>query len=441
MLNDPRSHGLWEKTAPAPPPTPALEGEVTTDVAIIGGGYTGLSTALHLAERGIGCIVVEAEQIGFGGSGRNVGLVNAGMWVMPEELIATLGPDHGSRLLDLLGNGPAQVWDITRRYDIDCEATPVGTLHAGVGRKGFGELAERARQWQKRGAPVELLGKDDAARMLGTHAFEGALLDRRAGTIQPLAYARGLARAAIGKGAAIHTDTPALALERSGNGWLLRTPKGTVRAGRVVVATDMYTRFVMAEIARQQVVLPYFNMATTPLPEDVAQTIVPGRQGVWDTKEVLLSYRFDRMNRLIFGSVGALKNGGAAVHRAWARTALRRLYPQIGPVDFEQEWFGSIGMTSDNLPRFHRLEDGVFAFCGYNGRGIAPGTVFGQCMAALLAGEIAESDLPLPVTRPAPAAWRGLQQLFYETGAQAVHLAEAGRNTFLKSVSSSKGAP
>ncbi|HHW33646.1 MAG TPA: FAD-binding oxidoreductase [Paracoccus solventivorans] len=441
MLNDPRSHGLWGKTAPAPPPTHALEGEVMTDVAIIGGGYTGLSTALHLGERGIGCIVVEAEQIGFGGSGRNVGLVNAGMWVMPEELIATLGADHGGRLLELLGNGPAQVWDITRRYGIDCEATPVGTLHAGVGRKGFGELAERARQWQKRGAPVELLGKDDAARMLGTHAFAGALLDRRAGTIQPLAYARGLARAAIGKGAAIHTESPALALERSGNGWLLRTPKGAVRAGRVVVATDMYTRFVMAEIARQQVVLPYFNMATTPLPEDVARTIVPGRQGVWDTKEVLLSYRFDRMNRLIFGSVGALKNGGAAVHRAWARTALRRLYPQIGPVDFEQEWFGSIGMTSDNLPRFHRLEDGVFAFCGYNGRGIAPGTVFGQCMAALLAGEIAESDLPLPVTRPAPAAWRGLQQLFYETGAQAVHLAEAGRDTFLKSVSFPKGAP
>jgi len=440
MLNDPRSHGLWEKTAPAPPVTHALEGAVMTDVAIIGGGYTGLSTALHLGERGIGCIVVEAEQIGFGGSGRNVGLVNAGMWVMPEDLIATLGPNHGNRLLDLLGGGPAKVWDIARRYGIDCEATPVGTLHAGAGRKGFDELAERARQWQKRGAPVELLGREEAAQMLGTHAFEGALLDRRAGTIQPLAYARGLARAAIAKGAAIHTGTPAIALERSGNGWLLRTPKGRVKAGRIVVATDMYTRFVMTDIAREQVVLPYFNMATTPLPEDMARTIVPGRQGVWDTRDVLLSYRFDRMNRLIFGSVGALRNGGAAVHRAWARTALRRLYPQIGPVRFEQEWFGSIGMTSDHLPRFHRLDDGVLAFCGYNGRGIAPGTVFGQCMAALLAGEIAESDLPLPVTRPAPVAWRALQQVFYEAGAQAVHLAETGRNTLLKAVSSEKGA-
>ncbi|RQP04213.1 MAG: FAD-binding oxidoreductase [Paracoccus sp. BP8] len=440
MLNDPRSHGLWEKTAPPPPPTHALEGAVMTDVAIIGGGYTGLSTALHLGERGIGCVVVEAEQIGFGGSGRNVGLVNAGMWVMPEDLIATLGPEHGNRLLDLLGGGPAKVWDIARRYGIDCEATPVGTLHAGAGRKGFDELAERARQWRKRGAPVELLGREEAAQMLGTHAFEGALLDRRAGTIQPLAYARGLARAAIAKGAAIHTGTPAIALERSGNGWLLRTPKGRVKAARIVVATDMYTRFVMTDIAREQVVLPYFNMATTPLPEDMARTIVPGRQGVWDTRDVLLSYRFDRMNRLIFGSVGALRNGGAAVHRAWARTALRRLYPQIGPVRFEQEWFGSIGMTSDNLPRFHRLDDGIFAFCGYSGRGIAPGTVFGQCMAALLAGEIAGSDLPLPVTRPAPVAWRALQQAFYEAGAQAVHLAETGRNTLLKAVSSEKGA-
>jgi glycine/D-amino acid oxidase-like deaminating enzyme len=266
--------------------------------------------------------------------------------------------------------------------------------------------------------------------MLGTPAFEGALLDRRAGTIQPLAYARGLARAAIGKGAAIHAETPAVALERSGNGWLVRTPKGAIRAGRVVVATDMYTRLVMEEIARQQVVLPYFNMATGPLPEDVAKTIVPGRQGVWDTKDVLLSYRFDNMNRLIFGSVGALKHGSAAVHRAWARSTLRRLYPQIGPVRFKQEWFGNIGMTSDNLPRFHRLHEGIFALCGYNGRGIAPGTVFGQCMAALLAGEISESDLPLPVTRPKPAAYRTLRRVFYESGSQAVHLAETGRNLF-----------
>lgn len=181
----------------------------------------------------------------------------------------------------------------------------------------------------------------------------------------------------------------------------------------------------MEDIARQQVFLPYFNMATPPLPEELARDILPGRQGVWDTKEVLLSFRYDAANRLVFGSVGALRNTGAAIHRAWAKRALRRIYPPLGEVRFEHEWYGMIGMTADNLPRFHRLEDGVYAFCGYNGRGIAPGTVFGRVMAELLAGETSEDALPLPVTRPAPVALRGVRAAFYEAGAQLVHLTEA----------------
>lgn len=425
MQNDPRSHGLWEKTAPAAPQTRPLDGAVTTEVAIIGAGYTGLSTALHLAERGISSVVIEAAEIGFGGSGRNVGLVNAGMWVMPEDLIATLGQDYGNRLLDFLGAGPAYVWEMVRRHAIDCEANPVGTLHAGVGKKGVAELTERARQWQKRGAPVDLLDKSEAAAMLGTSFYAGALLDRRAGTIQPLAYARGLARAATALGVAIHTQSPATALTRSANGWLVRTPNGSVSAKQVVLATDAYTRLLPQNIARQQVTLPYFNMATQPLAPDVAKSILPGRQGVWDTKEVLLSYRFDAMNRLVFGSVGALRNSGVAVHRAWAKRALRKLYPQITELRFEQEWFGNIGMTSDNLPRFHQLDDGIYSFCGYNGRGIAPGTVFGRAMAGLLSGDIAAAALPLPLSQPEPAALRGLRSAYYEAGAQLVHLTEA----------------
>lgn len=425
MQNDPRSHGLWEKTAPAAPQTRPLDGAVTTEVAIIGAGYTGLSTALHLAERGISSVVLEAAEIGFGGSGRNVGLVNAGMWVMPEDLIATLGQDYGNRLLDFLGAGPAYVWEMVRRHAIDCEANPVGTLHAGVGKKGVAELTERARQWQKRGAPVDLLDKSEAAAMLGTSFYAGALLDRRAGTIQPLAYARGLARAATALGVAIHTQSPATALTRSANGWLVRTPNGSVSAKQVVLATDAYTRLLPQNIARQQVTLPYFNMATQPLAPDVAKSILPGRQGVWDTKEVLLSYRFDAMNRLVFGSVGALRNSGVAVHRAWAKRALRKLYPQITELRFEQEWFGNIGMTSDNLPRFHQLDDGIYSFCGYNGRGIAPGTVFGRAMAGLLSGDIAAAALPLPLSQPEPAALRGLRSAYYEAGAQLVHLTEA----------------
>ena len=128
MLDDPRSHGLWEKTAPAPPVTTALQGDQMTDVVIIGGGYTGLSAALHLAEAGTRVILLEAKEIGFGGAGRNVGLINAGMWVMPDDLPGELGPVYGERLLDLLGNGPQTVKDLIDRHGITCELERAGTL-------------------------------------------------------------------------------------------------------------------------------------------------------------------------------------------------------------------------------------------------------------------------------------------------------------------------
>ncbi|MBN9057844.1 MAG: FAD-binding oxidoreductase, partial [Rhizobiales bacterium] len=201
MQNDPRSHGLWERTAPAAPATSPLHRDIKADVVIVGGGYTGLSTALHAARDGLDVALLEGVEFGFGGSGRNVGLVNAGMWVMPDDLPATLGRDHGDRLLDLLGNAPKLVFEIIRSYDIACELETAGTLHCAVGDKGLAEIRQRAAQWSARGAAVRLLDADETAAKLGSRAYAGSLLDLRAGTVQPLAYARGLAHAAIGAGA------------------------------------------------------------------------------------------------------------------------------------------------------------------------------------------------------------------------------------------------
>jgi hypothetical protein len=214
MLNDPRSHGLWEMTAPPAPETVAFSGKADADVVIVGGGYTGFSTALHLAERGVRVILLEGAEIGYGGSGRNVGLVNAGMWVMPDELPGVLGDLYGSRLLDLLGNAPRLVFDLVEKHAIDCEINPAGTLHCAVGQSGLDELKQRAEQWSRRGAPVRLLDAAETAVKVGTDAYAGALLDMRAGTIQPLAYARGLSRAAIAAGAQVFTGSPVTGAER-----------------------------------------------------------------------------------------------------------------------------------------------------------------------------------------------------------------------------------
>jgi glycine/D-amino acid oxidase-like deaminating enzyme len=425
MNGDPLSHGLWEKTAPEASPAPKLVVDVDCDVAIVGAGFTGLSAALHAAEGGATVAVLDSAEIGFGGSGRNVGLVNAGMWVMPDELPKTLGDTYGQRLLALLGDAPRLVFELVDRHKIACEIEPVGTLHCAVNRGGLAEIEERDRQWRARGAPVRLLGKAEAAAKIGTNAYAGALLDERAGTIQPLAYARGLAGAAIAAGACVFSSSPVLGCHADGDRWILRTPQGAARAKWVLVATNAYTVAPWAELRAELTHLPYFNFATVPLDEATRRAILPGRQGCWDTRQIMSSFRFDQVGRLVFGSVGALRGTGLPIHRAWARRALAKLFPRLAGVEFESEWYGMIGMTFDHLPRFHRLARNVVSFSGYNGRGIAPGTMFGRCLADLALGAIGEADLPLPVSEPKTALLRHAAEAFYEVGAQAAHFVDA----------------
>ncbi|OCP17848.1 MULTISPECIES: FAD-binding oxidoreductase [unclassified Ensifer] len=417
---------LWHATAPAAPDTRPLTRDLATDVAIIGGGFTGLSAALHLAEKGVKATVIEAKMIGFGGSGRNVGLVNAGMWVKPDDLIATLGAEAGNRLLGELGDGPAMVYALVEKHGISCEAVRNGTLHMAVGAEGVKDIRDREAQWKKRGAPVEVLSAERAAALSGAEGFSGALLDRRAGTIQPLAYARGLARAALAAGAEIYTDTALVGAERKGETWVLRAGENTVRAKQVILATNayggMFAQTPWQEHTRELTILPYFQFATNPLPETVASRILPERQGTWDTGLVMTSFRMDQQNRLIFGSIGRLDAVAEGTHRAFAARSVRKLFPYIGDFRFEYWWDGRIGMTTNNLPAMHTLAPNVVSVSGYNGRGIAPGTVFGKALANHVTGQA--SAIPLTETPVTPDTWRNVKSAFYHVGAQAKHLVD-----------------
>lgn len=423
MYNDPRSHGLWEKTAPIAPPTAELNENITSDVVIVGGGFTGMSAALHLAERGIKTCVLEAKQIGYGGAGRNVGLINGGMWVMPKELPSVLGNKFGERVLDLLGGAPLLVRELVQKHNIQCDIETNGTLHLAVGDSGLKELQERYDQWSTRGAPVRLLDTEETSKRVGSTAYAGALIDSRAGTIQPLAYVRGLAQAAINAGSLIYTESPAIETIRAGSNWTVKTNKGSVTAKWIIVASEAYSTGPWEIVRNEQLYLPYFNFATKPLNADQLKTVLPGREGCWDTKEILSSFRMDRNGRLVFGSVGALRNTGAAIHKAWAIRSIKRIFPQLANVEFECEWYGKIGMTDNSVPRFHKFADNVVGFSGYNGRGIAPGSIFGKTIAAHVAGELSEDDLPLPLTEAKAQSFRNTREAYYELGAQIAHLA------------------
>ena len=420
-VQDPIS--LWDKTAGEDDFTAPMDGDVETDLAIVGGGFTGLSTALHAAEKGIGCHVLESKQIGFGGSGRNVGLVNAGLWLPPQDVRALLGDDAGARLVQELGDAPAYVMSLIERHQIRCEATRTGTIHAAHAPSGYEDLARRAEEWHRLGAPVDLLSRKQAAEKIGSDAFHGGLLDRRAGTINPMGYVRGLARAAQAAGAHISTGVTAQKLARDSNRWIVETDRGRVTAKSVVLGTNAYTDDLWPGLKRTFTIIHYFQVATEPLGDQGAD-ILAERQGLWDTGKIMFSLRRDDFGRLIIGSMGRIIGGESGLSRRWAMRNIRRLFPQLESIAFEKFWHGRIAMTPDHLPRIHKLADGLYTPIGYNGRGITPGTIFGRAMADLLSGG-KEENLPLPITGMTSDGAAPLKSRFYDAAFTANQIAKS----------------
>lgn len=405
---------LWDASAQEQDYQSRFDGESTVDVAIVGGGYTGLSTALHAAQKGLSAHVIEAEKIGFGGSGRNCGLVNAALWVPPQEVRAKLGQTYGPRFLDVFGKGPEYVFSLIEENQIRCEVTKTGTIHAAHAASGFRDLQARHAEWQRLGEPVDLLSRDQVAEKTGTDVFHGGLLDHRAGTINPMAYCRGLARAAVAAGAKISTGLRATKLRRDGSLWKVETTAGIITAKSVVLGTNAYTDTLWPGLNRIFTMIHYFQFATKPMGPN-ASHILPGRQGVWDTGQIMFNVRRDAYDRLLIGSMGTVIGGrDGGLSNRWARRQIKRLFPSMGPVEFDEAWHGQIAMTPDHLPRIYELDQGLFTAIGYNGRGITTGTLFGRALADLLTG-MPRTALPLPITQMATVASAPVMSRLYQT--------------------------
>lgn len=210
----PLAPSLWATTAAPAPDTPPLAESGTADVVIVGGGFCGLSTALHLAERGIRPVVLEAREVGYGGSGRNGGQVIPGLKYDPADLVARFGRERGERLARFAGGTADVVFDLIARHGMDVPHRRAGWIQGAHTETGLAEVERRAAQWADLGAPTRVLDKAEAERLLGTGRYRGGWLDGRGGAIQPLSYARGLARAALKAGASIHGASPVTSLER-----------------------------------------------------------------------------------------------------------------------------------------------------------------------------------------------------------------------------------
>jgi glycine/D-amino acid oxidase-like deaminating enzyme len=402
----PRS--LYAETARPPVDAPPLDTDVQTQVVVIGAGFTGLSTALHLAQQGIAAIVVDANEPGWGASGRNGGQVNPGLKFEPAQIERDFGADLGARMVRLSGDAPSKVFGLIDQHRIDCEAQRTGTIRAAFSSESANVLREATAAWQARGAPVEALERDAIAHESGCDRYLFAALDRRGGSVNPLGYARGLAEAAQRAGARVCGDTPALSLTRSNDGWLVRTPRATITAQWVVLATNGYTDDLWPGLRRS--IVPVFSgiAATVPLSPSIAQRILPGRYVLYEHESITVYYRIDEAGRLLIGGRSQLRPIEGADALTMLTRYARRLWPFLGDVRWTHGWNGQIAVTLDHYPHFHEPAPGLIAALGYNGRGVAMATAMGGEIARRIGGVPArELDVPvLPIKAiPFHACW------------------------------------
>jgi glycine/D-amino acid oxidase-like deaminating enzyme len=398
QLDAPRC--LYTATAVPPVPTPPLDGDLHVEVAVIGGGYTGLSAALHLAERGRQVVLLETHEPGWGAAGRNGGQVNAGLKHEPDVVERKLGPVYGPRLVRLAGGAPDLLFALIERHRIECEARRGGTLRAAYQPRHAAALRASTAQWARRGAQMEFWDAARVAAATGTDRYVAATFDPRGGSVNPLSLARGLAASALRAGASIHGGTRALGLGRDGAGWRIVTPGGRVRAGAVVLATDGYSDDLWPGLRSSIVPLYSSIIATAPLPPPLARSLLPGGEVLYEAGNITVYYRRDREGRLLMGGRGRQESAAERTHYEHLVQYARRLWPALATVEWTHWWNGQFALTPDFYPRFHAPAENLFIGLGYSGRGVAFATAMGAQLAAAAAGERIETLAVRPTPVP-----------------------------------------
>lgn len=377
----------------------SLTGSHAADILIVGGGIAGCSAALHAAEGGSRVILLEANQIGWGASGRNGGHIAPATRHEPDEILARYGKAVGQRLIDAAEDGPNVIAGLVDRHAIDCDFSVPGIISAAHTPQAMKTMARRVDYWASRGRPVELLDRRQAAVMIGSDYYLGAWIDRRGAKINPLSFVRGLAQAAMRAGASLHESARALTIERQSGRWLVRTGLGEVRADMVLLCTNAYTDDLWVGLRQTIVPVRAYQVLTQPLRDNVRRTILPGGQPMTDSRRLLSGIRRHPDGRLQFGGQGPAF--GTETEPFWGPTLgrVRKIFPQLGEIRADCWWTGFMEMNGANSWHIHELAPGLLAMLGCNGRGVALATIYGRELARYAHGAPA-ADLVLPLSPP-----------------------------------------
>ncbi len=377
-------------------PFPALAGEVTADVCVVGGGYTGLSAALHLAGAGLDVVLLEAQRVGWGASGRNGGQVGSGQRRDQGWLEARLGSERARLLWDLAEEAKALVRGLVERHGIACDLKP-GVIHAARRASEVPHYAEEAEKLARDYgyAAVEPLDRAGIAARVGSDAFHGGLLDRGAMHLHPLNYALGLTRAATAAGVRVFEGSRVEAIEPE-----VRTAAGRVRARFTVLAGNGYLGGLVPEVAARVMPINNFIVATAPLGEEAALRLLPYDEAVADSLFVVNYFRLSADRRLLFGGGESYGYRFPADIAALVRPRMLTIFPGLAgtPIDFA--WGGTLAITVNRLPAFQRLGPTVFSASGYSGHGVALATLAGKLIAEAVQGTAGRFDVFARLPQP-----------------------------------------
>jgi gamma-glutamylputrescine oxidase len=381
---------------------PALQGEVEADLVVVGGGFTGLSAALHAAEAGFSVVLLEAERIGWAASGRNGGQMIPGLRWSAPELVEQFGEDHARRLVTLGYGAAAKVRDRIARHGIACDLR-AGHFHAAAKPAHLDEM-KRERDCLARLIgydAIRIAEADAVGDYVASPLYHGGSYDAEGGHIHPLNYALGLAQAALAAGVRIFEGSRVTAIDHSGP-VVARTATGTVKARHGLLACDTFIGELDRKLGRMTMGIANYNVATAPLSPEAAQALIPSGAAVADSKFVLNYYRLSADNRLIFGGGEKYTPRPPADMAGFVRRFLEQVFPQLKGVGIDYAWGGMVGVTLNRLPHVGRIGQSFYAH-GWSGHGVLVTTLAGQLIAEAMQGTAERFDLfaNLP-TRPFP---------------------------------------
>jgi len=379
---------------------PSLDGEQRADVCIIGGGYSGLSAALHLREKGYVVALLDAHRVGWGASGRNGGQVGTGQRVEQEALIESVGKEHARQLWRISEDAKALVQSLIKDHQIDCNYRS-GVIHANhkpnwrENTKRHVELLQTEYGYEK----IQYLNDSKLHDLLATESYFDGTFDRGAGYLHPLKYALGLARACAKAGVRIYERSEVLEI-REGDPVAVKTANGKLAANFVIIAANGYLGGLHRKLSAHVMPINNYIIATEPLDEGLAHSLIANNAAVADSKFVINYYRMSEDRRLLFGGRESYRYKFPADIKSYVQTTMLKIYPQLQDVRIEYGWGGTLAITMNRMPYFDWLSSNIVTVGGYSGHGVSMATIAGAIAAEAIGGAAERFDVMRKVPTP-----------------------------------------